>query len=160
MVHPTERKQLLEEIYYDAKHPAGFSTPNILYKHVKDRGVSRKEVREFLMGEDAYTLHKQIRKGRRRRIIVHDIDEQWEMDLSDLPALTTMNDGYRYILCCIDVLSKYAWVLSLKRKTGPVLLEAIKKIIAESGRKPEIIRVDKGGEFVNHHVKSIVKKKE
>ena len=91
-------------------------------------------MREFLMGEDAYTLHKGTRRGRRRRIIVNDIDEQWEMDLSDLPALTTMNDGYRYILCCIDVLSKYAWVLSLKRKTGPVLLEAIKKIIAESGR--------------------------
>ncbi len=158
MANPVDSKKLLQEIYYNAKHPAGFSTPNVLYKHVKDRGVTRREVKEFLMGEDAYTLHKGTRRGRRRRIIVNDIDEQWEMDLSDLPALTTMNDGYRYILCCIDVLSKYAWVLSLKRKTGPVLLEAIKKIIAESGRKPEIIRVDKGGEFVNHHVKEYCEK--
>ena len=75
------------------------------------------------------------------------------MDLSDLPALTEDNDGYRYILCCIDVLSKYAWVLALKRKTGPVLLEALKKIIETSGRKPKIIRCDKGGEFVNKHIK-------
>ncbi len=161
MVHPTRvesnSKNILETIYYDAKHPAGYSTPNILYKHAKKHGVTRKQVREFLLSEDSYTLHKQTRRGRRNRIVVNDIDEQWELDLSDLPAITTFNDGYRYILCCIDVLSKYAWVLSLKRKTGPVLLEAIKKIITESGRKPKRIRVDKGGEFVNHHVKDYCK---
>ena len=144
---------IIKQIYYDPIHPAGFSTPNVLYKHVKEHGVTRKQVREFLLGEDSYTLHKQTRRGARNRIIVNDIDEQWELDLSDLPAITTFNDGYRYILCCIDVLSKHAWVLSLKRKTGPVLLEAIKKIIEDSGRKPKRIRVYKGGEFVNQHVK-------
>ena len=140
---------VLDRIYNDPQHPAGFSTPNTLYRHVKEYGISRKQVKEYLRGKDSYTLHKQTRRGRRRRIIVNDIDEQWELDLSDLPSLVEHNDGYRYILCCIDVLSKYAWVLALKRKTAPVLLEAVKKIIQDSGRKPKIIRCDKGGEFVN-----------
>ena len=147
-----EKHEILEKIYNDPRHPAGYSTPNTLYKHVKEHGISRKEVKEYLRGKESYTIHKQTRRGKRRRIVVNDIDEQWELDLSDLPALTQHNDGYRYILCCIDVLSKHAWVLSLKRKTGPVLLEALKKVIADSGRKPKIIRCDKGGEFVNRHV--------
>ena len=145
----TEKLKILDDIYNDPRHPAGLSTPNTLYKYVKEHGITRPEVKEYLRGKDSYTLHKQTRRGKRRRIVVDDIDEQWELDLSDLPSLVEENDGYRYILCCIDVLSKYAWVLSLKRKTGPVLLEALKKIIQESGRKPKCIRVDKGGEFVN-----------
>ena len=145
----TEKQKILDEIYNDPRHPAGLSTPNTLYKYVKDHGITRPEVKEYLRSKDSYTLHKQTRRGKRRRIVVDDIDEQWELDLSDLPALVEENDGYRYILCCVDVLSKYAWVLSLKRKTGPVLLEALKKVIQDSGRKPKIIRVDKGGEFVN-----------
>ena len=144
---------LLDDIYNDPRHPAGFSTPNVLYGHVKGYGLTRKQVNEYLRSKDSYTLHKQTRRGKRNRIVVNDIDDQWELDLSDLPSLTEHNDGYRYILCCIDVLSKYAWVLSLKRKTAPVLLEALKKIIETSGRKPKVIRTDKGGEFVNGPVK-------
>ena len=151
-------EDILDGIYNDPRHPAGFSNPNLLYKHVKGYGISQKQVEEYLRAKDSYTLHKQTRRGKRNRIVVNDIDEQWEMDLADLPAISDANDGYRYILCCIDVLSKYAWTLSLKRKTGPVLLEAVKKIIETSGRKPTCIRVDKGGEFVNRHMKEYCKK--
>ncbi len=153
----SDTEDILDGIYNDPRHPAGYSNPNVLYKHVKGYGITRKQVEEYLRGKDSYTLHKQTRRGKRNRIVVSDIDEQWEMDLADLPAITDANDGYRYILCCIDVLSKYAWVLSLKRKTGPVLLEGIKKIIETSGRKPACIRVDKGGEFVNRHMKEYCK---
>ena len=148
---------ILDDIYNDPRHPAGFSTPNVLYGHVKGYGLTRKQVNEYLRSKDSYTLHKQTRRGKRNRIVVNDIDDQWELDLSDLPSLTEHNDGYRYILCCIDVLSKYAWVLSLKRKTAPVLLEGLKKIIETSGRKPKVIRTDKGGEFVNGPVKEYCK---
>ena len=150
--------EALEKIYRDPRHPAGYSNPTVLFHYARDNGITKKEVEEFLQKEESYTLHRQSRKHfKRNRIQVGDIDEQWEIDLADLPSLTQQNEGYRYIFCCIDVLSKYAWVLALKRKTGPVLVEALRKTIDSSGRKPRQIRADKGGEFVNHQFKAFCK---
>ena len=147
-------EEILEKIYNDPKHPAGFSNPATLYKHVKSYGISKKQVKEFLKEQESYTLHRQVRKRfPRNRIFVREVDEQWEVDLADLPSLMKFNNGYRYLFCCIDVLSKYAWVLSLKRKTGPVLVEGFRRTIDTSGRKPMKTRADKGGEFVNKHFK-------
>ena len=56
----------------------------------------------------------------------------------------------------MDVLSKYAWVVPLKNKTGPLLVEAFKIILA-SGRKPEKIITDQGTEFFNRHFKALLK---
>lgn len=151
----------LEKLYSDPRHPAGFSNVDVLYRYAKPQGITRKEVKEFLQSQEPYTLHRKARKRfPRNRILVNEIDEQWEIDLADLPSLTQQNEGYRYLFCCIDVLSKYAWVLALKRKTGPVLVEALRKTIDSSGRKPRQIRADKGGEFVNHQFKAFCKEQD
>ena len=61
------------------------------------------------MGQDAYTLHKPARRNfKRNRVIVGGIDVQWQMDLADMQSLKDYNDGYRYLLVCIHVFSKYA----------------------------------------------------
>ena len=46
------------------------------------------------------------------------IDTQWQADLADLSKLSKSNDKHRYLLCIIDVFSKYAWVVPIKDKTG------------------------------------------
>ena len=61
------------------------------------------------MKQDADTLHKPLlRHFRRNRVIVSGIDQQWQMDLADMQSMQKFNDGYRYLLVCIDVFSKYA----------------------------------------------------
>ena len=70
------------------------------------------------------------------------------MDLADMQSHAKENDGYRYLLVCIDVFSKYVWVIPLKNKTGPALVTAFKEIL-ESGRKPQKIQTDEGTEFFN-----------
>ena len=85
--------------------------------------------------------------------MVGGIDQQWQMDLADMQLLQKYNDGYRYLLVCIDVFSKYVWVVPLKNKTGSMLVEAF-KIIFSSGCKPEKIMTDQGTEFFNKHVKT------
>ena len=50
---------------------------------------------------------------------------------------------------CIDIFSKYAWVVPLKDKKGVSTLDASQKILNKSGRKPNKIWVDKGSEFYN-----------
>ena len=112
------------------------------------------------MMQDTYTLHKPIRRNfKRNRVIVGGIDQQWQMDLADMQSMQKFNDGYHYLLVCIDVFSKYAWVVPLKNKTGPSLVEAL-KIILTSGRKPEKIITDQGTEFFNKHFKALLKDKD
>ena len=64
------------------------------------------------------------------------IDEQWQLDLVDMWSMEKFNDGYRFLLVCVDVFSKYAWVVPLKTKTGPDLVDAF-NVVLVSGRKPE-----------------------
>ena len=49
--------------------------------------------------------------------------------------------------------SKYALVVPLKDKKGISITDAFKKIIKQSGRKPNKIWVDQGGEFYNRDFK-------
>jgi hypothetical protein len=80
---------------------------------------------------------------------VYNIDDIWGCDLVEMQEWKDSNDGYRYILNCIDVYSKYAWAVPLKDKKGETILQAFKNIIKKSGRSPKRIWVDHGGEFYN-----------
>jgi transposase InsO family protein len=112
------------------------------------------------MSQDAYTLHKPARRNfKRNRVIVGGIDEEWQMDLADVQSLKKYNDGYRYLLVCIDVFSKYAWIVPIKSKTGPALVEAF-KVILSSGRKPQKIMTDQGTEFFNNSFQTLLKNKD
>ena len=66
------------------------------------------------------------------------------------------NKGIRYLLCAIDLFSKYAWVIPLKDKKGISIVNAFQKIISE-GRKPNKIWVDQGSEFYNNSFKDFLK---
>jgi len=100
-------------------------------------------------------LHKPaLKKFRKRRVIVTGIDKIWAADLVDMQAFSKDNDGVRYILSVIDVFSKYGWMIPLKTKTGVEVASALKEIFKV--RKPRSLWVDRGREFFNRHVKSLV----
>ena len=50
-----------------------------------------------------------------------------------------LNKGYKYLLTCIDVFSKYAWVQPIKTKEGSIVLNAFEKIVEKDGRMLEKI---------------------
>ena len=60
--------------------------------------------------------------------------------------ISKFNKGIRFLLCFIDIFSKYAWVIPLKDKKGITITNAFQKILKESNRKPNKIWVDKGSE--------------
>ena len=62
--------------------------------------------------------------------VVGAMDDEWEADLVIMDSLSQQNNGYKYVLTVIDVLSKYAWVEAIKAKTG-----IIRKLIKNSWRK-------------------------
>ena len=66
-----------------------------------------------------------------------------------MQLISKFKKGFRFLLCVIDIYSKYAWVISLKDKKGITITNAFEKIVDESNRKPNKIWVDKGSEFYN-----------
>ena len=63
-----------------------------------------------------------------------------------MQSLSKYNKGIKYLLCAIDLFSKYAWVIPMKDKKSTSIVNAFKKIMSE-GRKPNKIWVDQGSEF-------------
>ena len=57
----------------------------------------------------ANELHKPIiRKFKKRRVYSYFRDNIWGVDLADMQSLSKYNKGIKYLLCAIDLFSKYA----------------------------------------------------
>ena len=95
-------------------------------------------------------LHKPIiNKFNKRKVYSQFKDNILGVDLADMQSLSRKNKGIKYLLCAIDLYSKYAFVIPLKDKKGISIVNAFNKIIKQSERKSNKIWVDQGGEFYN-----------
>ena len=153
----------LHRLYYTPKSAVAFSGVHRLHQairqHKKFLNVKIEQVKDWLDSQKTYTLHKPIhRKFKRRQTIVAGIDYQWQADLADLSHLMKYNDQYRYLLCVIDVFSKYAWVVPIKNKMGKTLIQAFQSILKQ-GRSCISFQSDKGSEFKNKDFQHFLKKK-
>lgn len=157
--------KLLEEIYFDPSHEASYSGVEKLANAVRGR-VSRKEVVDWLKAQDAYNLHIPTRRKFQRGFYnITNIDDLWEIDLVDLKNLKDYNDGYLYILVVIDVLSKYAWVETLKNKSANEVKNAFERILERKSnsetdiqRLPLCVQSDKGKEFLGKEFQQLLSK--
>ena len=67
----------------------------------------------------AEELHKPIiRKFKRREVYSAFKENIWVADLADMQLISKFNKGFRFLLCFIDIYSKYARVVPLKDKKG------------------------------------------
>ena len=99
----------------------------------------------------ANELHKPvIKKFNKRKVYSQFKDNIWGEDLADMQSLSKKNKGIKYLLCAIDLYSKYAFVVPLKDKKGISIANGFNKIIKQSNRKPNKIWVYQGGEFYNN----------
>lgn len=143
----------LKNIYYDLRNPASLGTTHAL---AAAAGIGNQTAQKFLKSQPTYTLHKQARTTRypTRKYIVNNIDDQWQCDLMDLQNVAQFNNGFKYALTVIDILSRYGWVRPLKSKHGDVVAKAFKNIFRE-GRIPKRIQSDQGKEFENQSVRAL-----
>ena len=74
-----------------------------------------------------------------------------------MQLISKYNKGIRYLLCAIDLFSKYAFVVPLNDKKGVSIVNAFQSILNNSKRKPNRIWVDQGSEFYNTHFKKWLK---
>ena len=77
-----------------------------------------------------------IRNFRKRTVYSGFKDNIWGADLADMQLISKFNKGFRFLLCVIDIFSKYAWVVSLKDKKGVTIANAFQRVLDKSGCKP------------------------
>ena len=120
------RKELPPQpITDDVRSPGSFGGIHNLKRY---SGRSEREVKTFLSGRDAYTLHKPRRiRFPRHKTYSKCIADLYQIDLVDMPNISSYHDAVRYLLAYIDVFSKKAWAVPVRTKTGREVAKAFEK---------------------------------
>jgi hypothetical protein len=147
-------KEVLSRLYYVLGRASEYSSGDKLRAAAaSDQGhtVSRPDVHAFLESQDAYTMHRSVRKRFPRNAYdVNNVLELWQSDLLDLQTFARHNNNYRYVVSVIDLFSKYLHLVPLKSKTGADVAEAFGSILRDSRymkprvRRPLVAQTDKG----------------
>jgi len=95
----------ISDLYYDEGSPAGFSTlrklraAELAESKKKGKPQSVAATRAWLEEQDAYTLHRPVRKRLARNpYTVTNVGDVWECDLLDVESYAKYNDNFRYIV--------------------------------------------------------------
>ena len=76
-------------------------------------------------------------KFNKRKVHSPFIDNIW--GAYDMQLISKFNKGLRFLLCVIDIYSKYAWVIPLKDKKRIPITNTFQKILDKSNRQPNEI---------------------
>jgi len=145
-------KSKLEDLYSNIRLPGSYSGIETT-RHYSGR--SRRDVIDFLSGQEGYTLHKPTTtRFRRRRVYSKGIADLLQADLVDLSSIATYNEGHRFLLTAIDVFSKRAWAIPLKSKSGRDVTSAFDRILKDL--RFNMVQTDKGTEFKNIHFQRLM----
>lgn len=154
-------EKLFSDIFYNLKNPAGYASAQKLFKAAKIKNPTTKltDIKQWLSGQDVYTLYKpRHKKFKRRKTIARSLHDNWQIDLADMTHVSRYNDNMNFILTCIDVLSRMAFAKPVRRKTGKDVAKALEDIFIENGVHPRIIQGDQGNEFFNRDVGEVLNK--
>ena len=149
----------LKKYYNDPKFVGALGGERRFYNEVKkiDPSITLKKVQQYLRSDDGYTLHKPVRKPQRyRRVYTKRPSYLYQLDLVDMSALSRKNNGYKWIINCIDTFSKKLWSFKTKNKRGITITNALKPLLTKN--KPLKIETDGGTEFKNIHFKALLQK--
>ena len=147
------RRSKLHRHYYDPKRVGSYGGVAALQRVVP----AERNVERWLSTQDAYTLHKPVRRHFKRRcVVVGGPNQQWQADLVDMSRLKAANDGTTFLLTVIDVFSKLAWCVPLKSKSAASLVAAFTQLLDDNNR-PTTLQTDKGSEFLNRSLQRLLK---
>ena len=138
----------LKEQYYKPSSPLFLSGVTNIYKFYRGL-LPIKDIKNFLSSIESYTLHREFKNLSRNPSFSHFKRYQIQIDLIDISQLSKWNDGFKYLLACIDTFTRKSWVRPLKDKSAVNVLEAFKNVIQRCGKPPVTLVADKGLEMRN-----------
>jgi hypothetical protein len=139
-------EELLHNLYYDPE--TGYTSGAKLYVKAKeiDKKITMKLVKEFLDEQATHQITKQVKKNKEYSTIISpSIRNNYQMDIFYNPH-PKQNKNYKYLLTCIDVYSRYAFVKPMKTKAGDETFQNFKEMCDENGLCKNL-NIDEGKEF-------------
>jgi len=124
-----------------------FSGISKIYEHYKG-ALPVEKIEKELSEIQTYSRHKEGKKNKEfNPFYVYRANEMWQADLMYLPDYKRESQGYKYLLCVLDVFSRKLFIRKLKKKDTNTIVEKFDSIHKEINVTPEKIVVDKGTEF-------------
>jgi transposase InsO family protein len=141
--------QRIKADYSSPGHPVAFASPATVARFYN---ITKEKATSILNQVDTYTLHREYKKPAQfNPFYVHNRREQVQADLIEIGSIAKENDGVRYLLLLIDVMTKKVWLYPLKDKRGTSVTEALSHWIDSLGGKrnlPKLLLSDLGKEFI------------
>lgn len=144
----------LEENYVKPGHPIAFAGINVIYQHY-NRQLPVKIIKDVIYKILSYSRHKETDRPKTNPYFIYKKRKQFQIDTVDISRFSDFNDGYKYLLTCIDVFTKKAFVRALKTKSANEVIVAFKSILTEAKIPPKTIFADKGSEIKNTKFKKL-----
>ena len=155
-----KQRKLLDRLYKDVNSAVCFTSVKPLFEAARqhDKKISRKQVEEYLSGQDVYTLHRRaVRKYPKMPTLAPGLHTEWQGDLAIFDRLARQNKGYKYLLVCIDILSRQLFVEPVKTKSAEYMIDAFERLFARSQVIPWRLLTDQGKEFTARRVQDYFK---
>nr|CAD2195569.1 unnamed protein product [Meloidogyne enterolobii] len=150
----------LDRLYKDINSSTCFTSLEPLLREAKrvDKSITRDAVKKYLSTQNTYTLHRRaVRKYKRMRTLAAGLHTEWQADLSIFDRLSSQNKGFKYLLVCIDTLSRMIFVEPVKSKHSEKMIDAFKRLFSRIKIVPWKLLTDQGLEFTAKEVKKYFK---
>ena len=153
----TGREKILE-LYYDPK--TGLTSPKKLWERMKKLGynVTLKAVKEAVGSQEIDQVFRQVQRKKEQysAIISPGKRNNYQMDLIEFPKFKKANDNYRYAMVCIDVWSRYAVAVPLKKKETQPMIRAWRKTVNLMG-EPRNLNTDEEGAVMGKEFQDLLR---
>lgn len=150
-------RQRIERAFNTPGHEVAFSTPARVARFFN---VSVSAAKRVLEGLDGYTLHREYKRPPKYNpYFVHSRRELFQADLIDVSKLHAQNDGVRFLLLFIDVMTRRIWVYPLKTKTAAAMAAAFSRLFRDLDRLPQKLQTDLGTEFTAGRVQALLRRR-
>ncbi|KAL3117603.1 hypothetical protein niasHT_003262 [Heterodera trifolii] len=162
MVVDRKKEQLLDQLYKDVNSSVSFTSVEPLLRDAKkvNNQMSRKDVVDYLATQRTYTIHRQAkRRYKQLPTLASGLHTEWQADLSVFDKLSRENHSYKYLLVCIDTLSRQLFVEPVKSKKSADMIAAFERLFKRSKYIPWTLLTDQGLEFKAKEVQEYFKSK-
>lgn len=145
-----ENEEIVKNAYENLNSVSCYSGIDSVYREAKKQNpkLTKKDVENALVKIKSFSLHKPRRiRFKRLKTIPIGYMTHMQADLADFQRVSAHNDGYRYLLVCVDVLSRQIYVAPVHSKSSDDMIKAFSAVFKTTPMIPQFLFTDKGLEF-------------
>ncbi len=149
-----EQREFVRKLYYNPRGPSSYSDLDGLYRVIKARGrndIKRKDLLEFMRGEEVYTSHVGKQKLRNYAKIVSPFPN-YGLEIDSAYMMFPGKNRKKYMIIAVDIFSRKAAARAVPNLKANTVNDAVIAIIGELGGNYVQVRTDRGSDYYNAKV--------